>query len=81
MKKCRKLLVLLLSIALLVGTAAVGAGALTNEKHWVGSWSAGMTDISVSLLEGKKNTEGLSNFSICKKYDCPHSVDADAWRQ
>lgn len=60
MKKCRKLLVLLLSIALLVGTAAVGAGALTNEKHWVGSWSAGMTDISVSLLEGKKNTEGLS---------------------
>lgn len=37
MKKCRKLLVLLLSIALLVGTAAVGAGALTNEKHWVGS--------------------------------------------
>lgn len=60
MKKCRKLLVLLLSIALLVGTAAVGAGALTNEKHWVGSWSAGMTDIPVSLLEGKKNTEGLS---------------------
>ena len=60
MKKCRKLLVSLLSIALLVGTAAVGAGALTNGKHWVGSWSAGMTDISVSLLEGKKNTEGLS---------------------
>ena len=29
MKKCRKLLVSLLSIALLVGTAAVGAGALT----------------------------------------------------
>ena len=60
MKKYRKLLVSLLSIALLVGTAAVGAGALTNEKHWVGSWSAGMTDISVSLLEGKKNTEELS---------------------
>lgn len=81
MKKCRKLLVLLLSIALLVGTAAVGAGALTNEKHWVGSWSAGMTDISVSLLEGKKKHRRAIYFSICKKYDCPHSVDADAWRQ
>lgn len=60
MKKCRKLLVVLLSTALLLGIAAVGAGALTGGKHWVGSWSAGMTDISVSLLEGKANTDGLS---------------------
>ena len=59
MKKCRKLLVVLLSMALLLGIVASGAGALTGGKHWVGSWSAGMTDISITLLEGKENTEGL----------------------
>lgn len=59
MKKCRKLLVVLLSMALLLGTVAAGAGALSGKRHWVGSWSAGMTDISVSLLEGKENTDGL----------------------
>lgn len=59
MKKCRKLLVMLLSVALLLGIAAVGAGAATEKRHWVGSWSAGMTDISITLLEGQKNTEGL----------------------
>lgn len=59
MKKCRKLLVMLLSAALLIGTVAAGVGALSEKKHWVGSWSAGMTDISVTLLEGKENTDGI----------------------
>lgn len=48
-----------LSMALLIGTVTAGAGALSGKKHWVGSWSAGMTDISVTLLEGQKNTDGL----------------------
>lgn len=59
MKICRKLLVVLLSMALLLGIAASGVGALTSGKHWAGSWSAGMTNISITLLEGKENTEGL----------------------
>lgn len=59
MKICRKLLVVLLSMALLLGIAASGVSALTGGKHWAGSWSAGMTNISITLLEGKENTEGL----------------------
>ncbi len=57
MKICRKLLVVLLSMALLLGIAASGVGALTGGKHWVGSWSAGMTDISITLLEGLEPTQ------------------------
>lgn len=66
MKRSKRFLVVVLSLALLAGVVATGAGALAPEKHWVGSWSAGMTNISISLLEGQENSDGLRLSAFAK---------------
>lgn len=60
MKRGRKVLASLFSVLLALSIGMTCAtGASSNQKHWVGSWSAGMTDISITLLEGKENWNGI----------------------
>lgn len=60
MRRGRKVLVSLFSVLLALSIGMTCAtGASSNQKHWVGSWSAGMTDISINLLEGKENWDGI----------------------
>lgn len=60
MKRGRKVLVSLFSVLLALSIGMTCAtSASSNQKHWVGSWSAGMTDISITLLEGKENWDGI----------------------
>lgn len=60
MKRGRKVLASLFSVLLALSIGMTCAtSASSNQKHWVGSWSAGMTDISITLLEGKENWDGI----------------------
>lgn len=61
MKRGKKILTALFSglLVLSIGITSV-AGALSNKGHWVASWGSGMTDISVTLLEGKENWDGIT---------------------
>lgn len=61
MKRGRKILTALFSgmLVLSIGMTSA-AGALSNKGHWVASWGSGMTDISITLLEGKENWDGIT---------------------
>lgn len=60
MKRGKKILTSFFSVLLILSIGITGvASAISEKDHWVGSWSAGMTDISITLLEGHENWDGI----------------------